>query len=176
MSLASISCHVKDGKVDFLTPLFLLHSLVGILLQCELPFFSHSYVHMWILIFIFLDLFTYLAVLGLHCCVWAFSSCSEWRLLFIALHRLLIALHRLLMLWRPLVLWGMGCRRTGFSSCSAWAPLCTGLVALRHVGSSQTRDRTHVPCIGRCILNPWTTLEVPYLNLLNSVKFIFLGA
>ncbi|XP_054938975.1 rho guanine nucleotide exchange factor 39 isoform X3 [Physeter macrocephalus] len=32
-----------------------------------------------------------------------------------------------------------------------------GLVALRHVGSSQTRARTHVPCIGRRILNrlPW---------------------
>ena len=28
----------------------------------------------------------------------------------------------------------------------------TGLVALRHVGSSRTRDRTHVPCIGRWIL------------------------
>ena len=23
-----------------------------------------------------------------------------------------------------------------------------------------TRDRTHVPCIGRCILNHWTTREV----------------
>ena len=27
-----------------------------------------------------------------------------------------------------------------------------GLVAPRHVGSSQTRDRTRVPCIGRWIL------------------------
>ena len=26
-----------------------------------------------------------LAVLGLHCCAWAFSSCSEWGLLFVAL-------------------------------------------------------------------------------------------
>ena len=82
------------------------------------------------------------------------SSCSEWRLLFIALHRLLIALHRLLMLWRPLVMWGMGCRRRGFSSCSAWAPLCTGLVALRHVGSSWTRDRTRVSYIGRRTTEP----------------------
>ena len=45
---------------------------------------------MWILIFIVLDLFVYLAGQGLHCCVWAFSSCSEWRLLFIALHGLLM--------------------------------------------------------------------------------------
>ena len=35
----------------------------------------------------------------------------------------------------------------------------TGLVALQHVGSSWTRGRTHVPCIGRRILNPWTTKE-----------------
>ena len=27
-------------------------------------------------------LFIYLAVVGLLCCVWAFSSCSEWGLLF----------------------------------------------------------------------------------------------
>ena len=28
------------------------------------------------------------------------------------------------------------------------------------MGSFQTRDRTHVPSIGRCILNHWTTREV----------------
>ena len=38
---------------------------------------------------------------------------------------------------------------------------CTGLVALWHVESSWTRDPTHVPCIGRQILNPWATREVP---------------
>ena len=36
-----------------------------------------------------------------------------------------------------------------------------GLVALRHVGSPQTRDRTHFPCVGRWILNHWITREVP---------------
>ena len=36
----------------------------------------------------------------------------------------------------------------------------TGLVAPRHVGSSQIRDRTHVPCIGRRILNHCTSREV----------------
>ena len=35
-----------------------------------------------------------------------------------------------------------------------------GLVALRHVEFSQTRDQTCVPCIGRQILNHWTTREV----------------
>ena len=34
-----------------------------------------------------------------------------------------------------------------------------GLVVPRHVGSSRTRDWTHVPCIGRRILNHCTTRE-----------------
>ena len=38
---------------------------------------------------------------------------------------------------------------------------CVGLVAPRHMGSSQTGDRTRVPCIGRRILNHCTTREVP---------------
>ena len=37
----------------------------------------------------FIDLF--LAALGLRCCPWAFSSCGEWGLLFIAVRQLLIA-------------------------------------------------------------------------------------
>ena len=37
----------------------------------------------------------------------------------------------------------------------------TGLVAPRHVGSSRTRARTRVPCIGRQILNHCTTREAP---------------
>ena len=35
-----------------------------------------------------------------------------------------------------------------------------GLAALQHVGFSQIRDQTHVPCIGRWILNHWITREV----------------
>ena len=40
-----------------------------------------------------------------------------------------------------LLLWSTGSRCVGFSSCGAWAQQlwCTGLVALWHVGSSQTR-------------------------------------
>ena len=41
--------------------------------------------------FYFINLFIlFLAVLGLCCCAQAFSSCSEWGLLFVAVHRLLI--------------------------------------------------------------------------------------
>ena len=39
--------------------------------------------------FIFL-IYLFLAALGLRCCVWAFSSCGEWGLLFVAVRRLLI--------------------------------------------------------------------------------------
>ena len=41
----------------------------------------------------------------------------------------------------------------------------SGLAPPRLVGSSQTRDRTRVPCIGRRILNQWTTREVPMSTL-----------
>ena len=35
-------------------------------------------------------IYLFLAALGLHCCVWAFSSCGERGLLFIVVHGLLI--------------------------------------------------------------------------------------
>ena len=44
-----------------------------------------------------------------------------------------------------------------------------GLVAPRHVESSQTRDQIRVPCIGRQILNHWTTREV--LEIFVALKF-----
>ena len=54
----------------------------------------------------------------------------------------------------------------GLCCCGAQAPdaqaqylWLTGLVAPRHVGSSQTRARTRVPCIGRQILNHCATRE-----------------
>ena len=83
----------------------------------------------------------------------------------------------------------------GLPCCGAQAPdaqaqqlWLTGLVALRHVGSSQTRARTRVPCIGRQIPNHratreaptgrgilihYATREVPFWNF-NSRLFIFL--
>ena len=54
--------------------------------------------------------YTFLAALGLRCCAWAFSSCSEREILFVAVRRLLIG-------W--LLLWSTGSRHTGFSSCGA---------------------------------------------------------
>ena len=42
------------------------------------------------LINVFLFFGFFLAVLGLRCCTWAFSSCSKWGLLFVAVLGLLI--------------------------------------------------------------------------------------
>ena len=42
----------------------------------------------------------------------------------------------------------------------------TGLVAPRHVGSSQTRARTRVPCVGRRIINHCATKEALVSGLL----------
>ena len=62
-----------------------------------------------------------------------------------------------------LLLHSTGSRCTAFSSCGTQAQQLwhTGLVAPRHVGSSRTRARTRVPCIGRRILNHCTTREAP---------------
>ena len=45
------------------------------------------------LFFFFFNKFIYLflAELGLHCCAWAFSTCSKQGLLFVAVRGLLIA-------------------------------------------------------------------------------------
>ena len=78
-----------------------------------------------------------------------------------------------------LLLRSTGFRRLGFSGCGSRAQQlwltgsrpqaqqlwCMGLVDLRHVGSSQTRDRTRVPCIGRRVLNHCATREVPPIFL-----------
>ena len=76
-----------------------------------------------------------MAVLGLHCCAQAFSSCGERGLPSLA------AGHRLLIEVASLVehrLWGLGS-----------GVVCVGLVALQHM----VGNWTHVPCIGRWSLN-----------------------
>ena len=81
-----------------------------------------------------------------------------------------------------LLLRSTGSRHAGFSSRGTWAQQLwrtssraqaqqlwrTGLVSLRHVGSSRTRDRTHVPCIGRRILNLCATREAPVIVVFAS--------
>ena len=51
----------------------------------------------------------------------------------------------------------------------------TGPVAPRHVGSSQTRARTCVPCSGRQILNHCATREAPAQFLIGLLVFLMLS-
>ena len=97
---------------------------------------------------LFIYLFIYfLAVLGLRFCARVFSSCGKRGPLFIVVR---------------------GPLTVAASRCGAQAPdaqaqqlWLTGLVAPRHVGSSQTRARTRVPCTGRRILHHCATREAP---------------
>ena len=75
-----------------------------------------------------------LAVVGLRCCVLAFSGCGRQRLLLLLVHGLLTAAVSLVV--------DQGSQNTGFSSCSTGAQQfqCSGLVAPWHVESSRTRD------------------------------------
>ena len=49
----------------------------------------------------------------------------------------------------------------------------TGLVAPRHVGSSQTRAQTRVPCIGRQILNYCATREALSIAFLEALYSLY---
>ena len=90
--------------------------------------------------------------MGLCCCLWAFFGCTERRFL------------------SSCGVWGFHCG--GFSCCGTQARgllylWCQGLTAQWHVESSPTRDRTHVPWIGRWMLNHCTTKEVPQADFLH---------
>ena len=94
----------------------------------------------------------------LRCSAWAshwggFSCCRAWAL----------------GLWASIVV------SHGLSICGSQALECRGLVAMQHVGPSQTRDQTHVPCIGRGTLNDCTTREVPFSCLFNIIFNIYLS-
>ena len=61
--------------------------------------------------------------------------------------------------------WAVGWR--GFSSCGTWAEFPM------YVESSWTRDQTHVPCIGRQILNHWTTRKVTTFLIISSTITLY---
>ena len=60
-------------------------------------------------------------MLGLYCCTRAFSSCSEQRLLFVAVHGLLIAVDCLCCGARALGAQASVFVACGLSSCGLWA-------------------------------------------------------
>ena len=112
-------------------------------------------------LFVFLKLFIYLFIiyLSIHGCVGSSFLCEG----FLQLRQAGATLHR-------------GARAShyrGLSCCGAQAPdaqaqqlWLMGPAAPRHVGSSQTRAPTCVPCIGRQTLNHCATREVPNLAFL----------
>ena len=87
-----------------------------------------------------------MAVLGLRFCARAFSSCGKRG----------ATLHRCA---RASQCCGLSCCRAQAPDAQAQQLWLTGPVAPRHVGSSQTRAWTHVPCIGRQTLNHCATRE-----------------
>ena len=116
-------------------------------------------------------IYLFLAVLGLRCCMQAFFT--FYFLLFFFRLSLVATSGGYSSLWCVgfslqwlLLLRSVGSRRTGFSSCGTWAQQLwlmgprvqaqqlwrMGLVAPWHVGSSQTRAQTCVPCIVRWVL------------------------
>ena len=107
--------------------------------------------------------FSVVVASGGYSSLWCTGFSLQW--LLIAEHGLYV--HRLQQLWHV----GSVVVARGLSSCGSRAQQLwhTGFVAPRHVGSSRTRARTCVPCIGRRILNHCTTREVPHLGLLYLV-------
>ena len=92
-------------------------------------------------------IYLFLVTVGLHCCLGFSRVVESWGYSLVSVCGLLVAVACLVVEHRPeehrlQELWHMG------------------LVALQRVGSSQTRDRTCVPCIGRQILIHCTTREV----------------
>ena len=92
--------------------------------------------------------------------------------IYLWLHWVFVAVHGLLIAVASLVaehgLQARGLRQLWLAGSRAQARQLwhTGFVAPQHVGSSRTRARTRVPCIGRRILNHCTTREVPNYNLI----------
>ena len=83
--------------------------------------------------------------------------------LFLLLCRVLVAACRVCCVVQDLSLWYTGSRTCGLGSCGVQAWLLCGMWGL----SSSTRDQTHIPCIGRWILNHWTTREIPPSGILS---------
>ena len=97
-------------------------------------------------------IYLFMAVLGLRFCARARFGYGKRGPLFIVVRG-------------PLTIAASRCRAQAPDAQAQWLWL-TGLVAPWHVGSSQTRARTCVPCIGRRILNHCATREAPCLVFL----------
>ena len=131
-----------------------IYILFQVLFPCSLLQVTEYSFQDFIYLFIYLFVCLVLAALGLPCC----TSFLQLLQAGAALHCSAQASH-----CGGFSLRSTGSRRTGFSSCGTRAQQlwCMGLVVPGHVGSSRTRARTCVPCIGRWILNHCATREAP---------------
>ena len=73
-----------------------------------------------------ISFYLFLATLGHHCCMRAFSSCRKQGLLPVVVCSF--------SLWCLLLLWNMGSRAHGLCSCGAWAYLLCGIWDLSRPG------------------------------------------
>ena len=150
-------CSISPPTLFFNTVLAILYLFpLHINFRICLPISTNELVGIFFLIFIYL----FMAVLGLRFCARAFSSCGERGPLFIAVRGPLTVAASLVVEHR------LQTRR--LSNCGSRGP-----VAPRHVGSSQTRARTRVPCIGRQTLNHCATREAPLLGFWLGLQWIY---
>ena len=123
-------------------------------------------------------MYLFLAALGLHCCAWAFSNCSRGATFhcsawashcggFSYCGAQALGTQASVVVASGLSSCGSRALEHRLSSCGARA-----LVAPRHVGSSWTRARTRVPCIGRRILNHCATREAPSPSNFSSISLL----
>ena len=119
------------------------------LAQLTVAKFSLNLISIIFLSFIYAIYF--LAVMGLHCCPWAFSSYGEWGLFFVVLHRLLIAVDSSVVEHR-------------LQGVQASAVVALGLSCSAACGIFP--DQGWEPCTGRRILHHWTNREAPHLYYL----------
>ena len=155
---------IKHSKIKF-GLLYTFLSRTHTLLFCQIEF---------LFFFMYTNLFIYF---WLH---WVFLAAHRLSLVAVSGGYSFLRCAGFSLPW-PLLLRSMGSTCAGFSSCVMWTQQLwlagsraqaqqlwrMGLVAPRYVGSSWTRARTRVPCIGRQILNHCATGEVriPFLSM-----------
>ena len=154
---------------------FLFHSSISqsfpMLVWCSLVIVALWY----IFFFYFYSYFIYLFFIIYFWLCWVFGSCEG----LLRLRQVGATLHR--GAGTALLRGARASHHRGPSRCGAQAPdaqaqqlWLTGPAAPRHVGSSQTRTRTRVPCINRQILNHCATREALWYILISSMARLYL--
>ena len=125
-----LSCNTTHYMSKHLSGLTFLHYTVG-----PGAWITNTNMKLQLLLFFFFLIYLFLTELGLCCCPWDFSSCSDQGLLCS-------------LLWL-LLLWSTSSRVHRLVVVKYGVKLLSSMWVL----SSWTRVRTPVPCIGRQILN-----------------------